>query len=171
MSNHPRAIAGFSRGFTLVEMLVVVACLAIAALLVVPMTTNTSSERLRAAGQQLAADLQYAQMLSMGNSQRRCVVVFTPASHRYHLATHLDAASPLKHPTDQQSYIMTFGQGRLSHLAGVTLGSLSVGGDNQLGFTSLGALDQGTAASIELRLGSDSMSLTLNPDTGDVSAN
>jgi prepilin-type N-terminal cleavage/methylation domain-containing protein len=154
-------------GFTLVELLVVIACVAIAGMLVVPMAGNTESSRLRSAARQVVADLQYAQMRAMGNGLDGCMVVFSPTEPRYHLASRTDPAQPINHPSDRQPYVTHFGQGRVSHLKGVTITGVSVGGDQKLGFTTLGALDQGTAATIDLRCGSSTLRITLNPTTGD----
>jgi Tfp pilus assembly protein FimT len=164
---HNRLKKNGRSAFTLLELLVVIACVAIAGLLVVPMAGNTESSRVKAAGRLLVSDLQFAQMRAMGNGLEGCMVVFTPHQSRYHLATRLDVDAPITHPADQQPYVNQFGLGRAGHLKGVSITSVSAGGDQQLGFTTLGALDQGTAATIDLQCGSARLRITLNPTTGD----
>ena len=56
-------------GFTMIELLIVVAILAIAAAIVVPMASSAGSMQLRAAGNMVAADLEYAKSMSISRGQ------------------------------------------------------------------------------------------------------
>lgn len=154
------------RAFSLIEILIVTICLAIAALLVLPAVASTHGARLHAAGKLLAADLQYAQLRAMGNSTNPCMLVFTPGSHEYHLALQDSPATPITNPATNQPYVTTFGSTRAHQLKGVTFKALSVGGDDRLGFTSLGALDQSSDASITLLCGESMLTITIDAATG-----
>ena len=58
-----------SAGFTLLELMIVVVCLAIVGMIVVP-TSNDPGTRVISAGRQLIADLQYAQARSIGRGDK-----------------------------------------------------------------------------------------------------
>lgn len=147
--------------------MIVIICLSIAAMLVMPLAGSQNTTKLQSAAQMMVADLQYAQMRSMGHSQDRCSLVFKPADDQYHLAQNSQIAQPIDHPGDGMPYIITFGKDRAYYLSGVSIASLQVGGDDRLGFTALGALDQGTTASITLQLADQSLQIQIDPATGD----
>ena len=69
-------------GFTLVEIIVVVVILGIAALIAVPMLSSAADMQVRAAANRLAADLDYAKGLAVTH-QKNYSVVFYPASESY----------------------------------------------------------------------------------------
>lgn len=153
-------------GFSLLEILIVVACIAVAALLVMPMAASTDGSKLRAAGRLLLADLELAQHRSMASSLDPCAIVFEPAQQRYYIARTSNLAAPITITDTGLSTLTTFGQDRAAALEGVTIDHLSVGGDNRLVFTALGALDQGSDATITLRKGSATLRITLDANTG-----
>ncbi len=66
-----RSISG---GFTLVELLIVIAIIAIAALTAIPMMSSATSVQIRSAANMLTADLEYAKSMSISRGQNFSVV-------------------------------------------------------------------------------------------------
>jgi len=153
-------------GFTLLEILIVVACIAIVALLVVPSGDNTQT-RLEMAARLLVADLEFAQLESIGNGADPCLIVFNKVDNSYEIVRHSSPSVPITNPATSGPYITHFGRGREEFLNGVTIDDISVGGDDRLEFTAMGALDQGTDAVITLRCGAQSTRIRLDASTGE----
>lgn len=148
--------------------MLVISILAIVTALAIPQAGARDISRLRSAGQILAADLDHARMDSIAHGDDPRIVVFDPTNHGYHVAAASDPTTPLTHPTQGGAHAMTFGQGLYHDVAGVTLGTLEVDGDDRLGFDAFGSLDQTDEASIELNVGSRSLELRIDPSTGEV---
>ncbi len=159
----------FRKGLTFVELLIVVAILGISAALVVPMLRDSELTQLRSAGELLMADLAYAQSEAIAHADDRRVIVLDIAGNRYHLAAGSTPSVPLTDPVGKVPYRVVFGQGRAATLGAVGLTAVSVGGDNQLGFGPFGQLDQTTPASITLTAAGRSLTITLDPTTGQAS--
>ncbi len=149
-------------GFTLIELVIVVLVLAIAAALAVPMIGNTAPTKLKAAASILAADLAYAQIESIAHGDDRRLLVLDNPSDTYHIAAVSDPASPITHPITKQPYLIDYGSGQAESLVGVTIDSYSLNGDDQLGFDIYGSLDQPTDATITL--GCDGLTVTITAD-------
>jgi prepilin-type N-terminal cleavage/methylation domain-containing protein len=156
------------RGFTFVEVIVTVVCLAIAAVIVFPTVSDNSGERLRGAAQILAADLEYAQSESMSRSDDPRMLVIDADSGGYVIATRSAPTTPITNKVGNIPYVTRFGSGRAIGTANVKVGTYSLGGDNRLGFGALGQLDQATTATIELLCGSRKISISLDPTTGEI---
>ncbi len=67
-------LRGISGGFTLVELLIVIAIIAIAALTAIPMMSSAASVQIRSAANMLTADLEYAKSMSISRGQNFSVV-------------------------------------------------------------------------------------------------
>lgn len=82
-----------ARGFTLIEVLIVLALMGVLAALVLPSTNPSLHDQLRAAGHIVAADLAYARSLAVthGSSYR---VTFDSQANRY-ILEHAGASGPL----------------------------------------------------------------------------
>ena len=65
---------GISRGFTLVELLIVIAIITIAALTAIPMMSSAASVQIRSAANMLTADLEYAKSMAISRGQNFSVV-------------------------------------------------------------------------------------------------
>jgi prepilin-type N-terminal cleavage/methylation domain-containing protein len=154
------------RGYTLVEIMMVVLLLGIVATLAAPHLSQSDASRLPAAMRLLEADLAYAQSCAIAQPDDPCVVVFDPHQPGYHLARASQPEVPIEHPIDKQPYRVVFGQDRASFLAGVTIKDLLVGDDLTLGFRGFGQLDQTTPAVVILTHDRGSMTLRLDPATG-----
>lgn len=67
-------LRGISGGFTLVELLIVIAIIMIAALTAIPMMSSAASMQIRSAANMLTADLEYAKSMSISRGQNYSVV-------------------------------------------------------------------------------------------------
>lgn len=143
--------------------------LAIAGALVVPMMGDTASTKLRSAARLLAADIDYTQVESIAHGDDPRVLVLDQTNHKYFIAAKSDPATPITNPIGHEPYTTTFGQGRAAQLGGVTISSYSLGGDAVLGFGIFGQLDQTTDATITLAMHSQSVTITVDPTTGESS--
>jgi Tfp pilus assembly protein FimT len=156
------------RGITLVEVVVTVVCLAIAAAIVLPTASDNSGERLRGAAQVLAADLEYAQSQSMSRADDPRMLVIDADGGGYSIASKSAPATPVTNKVGNVPYVTRFGSGRAVALTNVTVGTYSLGGDNRLSFGALGQLDQAATAAIQLNCGSRKIVISLDPTTGEI---
>jgi len=67
-------LRGINSGFTLVELLIVIAIIMIAALTAIPMMSSAASVQIRSAANMLTADLEYAKSMSISRAQNFSVV-------------------------------------------------------------------------------------------------
>ena len=119
-------------GFTLVEILVVVVLLGIAAAVVVPQIASGEDFQVRSAARMLASDLQYAQSLAT-TTQSSVTVSFVPAGSSYSLS---NASGTLTHPITKDAYNVDFrSQGDFSDLEML---SADFGGNSLVSFDSMG---------------------------------
>lgn len=154
-------------GLTLVEMIIVVMIIAIAAALAVPQLGNTASSKLSAAASMFVADVGFAQVECMSHSEDLRVLVFDNASDTYHIAAASDTATPITNPITHQAYLIDYDTVASKSLQGVTIDSYSLGGDDELSFNVYGALDQATDATITLGCDGMSVTVTVDADTGE----
>lgn len=161
--------ARHSAGLSLIELLIVVAILIVVAGLAMPMLGQTTTDRLAAAARLLAADLDFARVESIAHGDNPRVVVFNTATQSWHIAAASDPTTPITNPVGNIPYSTTFGVGRAAQLAGVTIQSVTVGGDNQLGFGIYGQLDQTTTAAITLACNSRTVTISIDPISGEPS--
>jgi Tfp pilus assembly protein FimT len=150
-------------------MLLVVGIMAIMTALVIPMFKDGDVSKLRGAASVLMADLAYAQVESIAHGEDPRLVVFDTATSSYKIATTLAPTTAITNPIDKQPYEVVFGSRGARELSGVTISSYSLGGDAVLQFGAYGELDQATAATITLGCNSKTITVTVDPTTGDTS--
>lgn len=160
---------GCDRTFTLIELLIVVILMGIAASVAIPMLAGTDATRLKAAGRLLVADLGFAQLESITHADDPCVVTFDQTNGSYTLARKSTPTTPITDPGNNLPYVTQFGTGRASELAGVSIQSYSLGGDNQIAFGIYGQTDQTTTAVITLKAGTLTVSVQIDPASGESS--
>lgn len=133
------------------------------------MVGDTNVTQLRAAVQMLVADLEFAQMESVAHGEDSRIVVFDTTNQTYHLGTQADPTTPITNPTDGKPYTVQFGEGRAYQLPNVTISGYALDGDDQLAFGVYGQLDQSAAATITLAASGRTVTITLDPVTGEAS--
>lgn len=155
------------RGLTLVELLVVVAIIGIAAGVLIPMITDQSDMRMRASTETLISDLLFAQTWAIAN-QRQCRIAFDTGTESYTVQDY--AGATLNHPVLKTPYVMDYANHE--YLRNVTLDTVSVGGGATLAFSSLGVperpdgTDLTAPAAIIISSGGLSNTVTVEPVTG-----
>lgn len=109
-----------SKGFTIIEIMIVVVILSIAALMAIPTITSAADMQVRSAANQIAAHLDYAKNMAITH-QRAYAVVFDPAGESYEVYTDrtgdnvvdvvVDAPS-IDHPVNPGSFVVDFSTDR-----------------------------------------------------------
>jgi prepilin-type N-terminal cleavage/methylation domain-containing protein len=182
--------------FTLVEILVVVTILGIAAAVIVPQMSSRDDLRVEGARRMVMADLIYAQNCSIAKQVWHYVVFDTTNNPRsYTIVTNLSptnpTGTPVAHPvTHDSQYKVVFGLGAPSGtvpthgLENIALGDVAFEGPHTiLCFDELGvpyyydpasntatALSSTGGSSINVRCGNVTRAVTIEPYTGEVLA-
>lgn len=182
--------------FTLVEILVVVVILGIAAAVIVPQMSSRDDLRVEGARRMVMADLIYAQNCSIAKQVWHYVVFDTTANPRaYRIVTGLSPSNttgtPVPHPvTLDAQYKVVFGDGvadksAVTHgLEVIALGDVAFEGAHTiLCFDELGvpyyydpasntatAISTSGGSSINIRCGNVTRAVTIEPYTGEVLA-
>jgi type II secretion system protein H len=156
-------------GFTLVELLIVIVILGVAAAIAVPLASAAANLQLRSAVNMLAADLEYAKSQAIGTGQRHGVV-FDIAAQTYRIVN--ASGDTIAHPVKKGfPYIVNFsGDARLGQ---VTIAQVDFDGTSTVSFDYLGspynsasALDSG---SVTLRAGGVDRTVSVEAVTGFIS--
>ena len=157
-------------GFTLIELLIVIVILGIAAAVAVPMMSSAASMQIRAAGNMVAADLEYAKSMAISRGKRYCVV-FSAANETYEIRDVND--NVIEHPIVKGSdYVVDFSSdGRLNR---IDIASVDFDGTSTVKFDYLGSpYNQGNGAlnsgTITLQAGGITKTVTVEPVTGFIS--
>lgn len=105
----------YNDGFTLVEILVVVMILGIAAMIAVPLFSSAASVQIDSAANMIAADLEYARGMAISR-QQNYAVVFDVINECYQIEDH--TGSVISHPVKKGfNYIVDFkNDGRLDQV-------------------------------------------------------
>ncbi len=154
------------RGYTLLEMLIVVTIIGSVAVLVRPGFVDDSRLRLQAAASILASDIQYAQSLSISSPGDPALIHFETTSPSWWIARVSDPETPVNRTDNGQPYVVTLGGGRGASAAGVgyALIDMPLG---EIGFTPQGALTSlFDNPQIELSMGDYTITLTVSAATG-----
>jgi prepilin-type N-terminal cleavage/methylation domain-containing protein len=148
-----------NNGFTMVEILIVIVVIAIAAFTAIPMISSAGSVQIRSASNMIIGDIEYAKSISITRSQPYSVV-FEPTNEKYSLED--QSGTVIAHPVRAQfDYVVDFkNDGRLSK---VNIVSTTFSG-NKITFDSLGSPDNGGTIIIEA--GGDSVKIKVEPVTG-----
>ncbi len=101
MKNQNTVKLGSGRGFTLVELILVVLILSIAAVIAIPMFSSAADIQVRSAANRIAADLDYARGLAI-TRQKNYAVVFYPASESYDIRE--ASGDIIKNPLDNRDF-------------------------------------------------------------------
>lgn len=173
-SYHGRGIRydlrGPGSGFTLIEVLIVVAIIVIAAMIVVPMASSAASMQIRSAANMIAADLEYAKSMAISRGQNFSVV-FDETTESYSVKD--QTGSTIAHPVKKGfNYIVDFrNDGRLNKvdIVDVDFDSTSEVKFDYLGSPYNGAGNPLNSGVINLQAGGTTMTVTVEPVTGFIS--
>lgn len=151
------------------EVMMVIAIVGVLAALALPLLRDHDSLAVRMAGEQMLADIAVAQQESIAHSSDRRMLVVHSDGTGYYLSAQSAADTPIIHPIGQVPYRITFGQGSAGSLASVRVSSYSLSGDNRLIFGPYGELDQTDIATLTLSSGQRSLTITIDPTSGQAS--
>lgn len=157
---------GRGRGFTIVEVLIVVSIVGIIAAIVGPRIGQTATHTLPSAARLLAADLQYAQLQSIQRAGDDLAgVLFFDDGSGYRLGfIDDDITAPMPEPSSHQDFEVRFGQGRAASLDGITISATSLNDETYLTFNVFGGLEQASSDNATITLSAQGMSVTITID-------
>ena len=92
-------------GFTLIEILIVVMIIAIAAMITTPMVTSATSVQIHSAANVIAADLEYTKSMAIGKGMD-FAVVFDKENESYRVCD--DSGETIKNPLTKELYEVKF---------------------------------------------------------------
>ncbi len=159
-------------GFTIIEILLVVVIISIAAMLVVPMFSSADSMQLRSAANMIAADLEYAKSMAISR-QKIYAVVFDESAESYQIE---DPNGIIEHPVKKGfTYVVNFStDGRLSKVD-IAGADFDPGSSNTITFDYLGSPYSGTnplnsgVITLQTRGTGEVISVGIEPVTGFIS--
>lgn len=147
-------------GFTLVELIVVMIILAIAAAMIIPQAVGTSDLRARSAARIVVADLEYAQNHAIV-TQTNITVTFDTSANSYRVS---NESATLTHPITKQEYEVDFDTKR--GFGSVSIAAVSFNGGALVTFDSLGAPNSG--GTVDIAAGEHTYRVTVAQVTGRV---
>ncbi len=146
--------------FTMIELIVVMVVIAIAAAMVVPYAVSTSSFQAQSAARLIMSDLEYAQNQAIV-SQSPVTVTFSAAGNSYAVS---NASGTLIHPISKKAYEVDFDTS--GGFENVSMSSVNFGCCSTVTFDALGAPDnEGT---VTLTAGSHAYTVTVAAISGRV---
>ena len=155
-----------SGGFTVVELLIVVVIIAIAALLAVPMITSAAGIQVRSAANMVAADLEYAKSMAISRGQDFSVVFDATAESYQIFEDQSGTLVPIEHPVKKGfDYVISFQND--SRLDKVDIADVDFNSTGRVTFDCLGSPDSGGI--ITLQAGETIMRISVEPVTGFIS--
>jgi len=159
------------RGFTLVEVLIVVVIISIAALMAVPMFSSAGSMQIRSAGNIIAADLEYAKNMAITRGQNYSVI-FDVTAESYRIED--QSGNVVSHPVKKGfDYVVDFKNDSRLNRVDITSVQFDPGAGNTITFDYLGSPYSGTgplnSGSIAISADGTTATIRVEPVTGYIS--
>jgi len=158
------------KAFTLIEILIVVALLAIAGLMVVPMMSSAASMQIYSAANMIAADLEYAKSMAISRGQNFSVA-FDKTAETYQIKDQTGSVIP--HPVKKGfNYVIDFRNDR--RLNRVDIFDADFDATNEVKFDYLGSPYNGNGTAlnsgvISLQAAGITKTIRVEPVTGYIS--
>jgi len=158
------------RAFTIIEILIVVALLAIAGMMVVPMMSSAASIQIESAANMIAADLDYAKSMAISRGQNFSVA-FDKTTETYQIKD--QAGNVIPHPVKKGfNYVIDFRNDR--RLNRVDIFDANFDGTSEVKFDYLGSPYNGSGAAlnsgvISLKAAGVTKTIRVEPVTGYIS--
>ncbi|MEE9370073.1 MAG: GspH/FimT family pseudopilin [Sedimentisphaerales bacterium] len=155
-----------SSSFTMVEILIVMAIIAIAAMIVIPMMGSAASMQLQSAANMIAADLEYAKSMAISRSQTFSVV-FDTAGESYRIEN--QNGDVIGHPVKKGfDYVIDLHDAGLDK---VDIANVNFDASNTIKFDYIGSPYNGGGTAlnngvITLQAGGVTTTVTVEPVTG-----
>lgn len=149
------------RAFTLMELMMVVAVMAIIFVSAVSGGGDTAAEDGQAFADRLQGDLSYARSLSISNPSDPAVIKVSPGQNKYWIAKKASPDVALTHPVTKRAYVVTADDYGSSER--VQIQASGFGGDQMIGFDSTGSLDQDTPARLRITIGKETFDVEISP--------
>ena len=161
-------------GFTVVEILIVVVIIAIAAMVAIPMMTSAAGFQIRSAANMIAADLEYAKTIAITRGQSFSVV-FDKAAESYRIED--ESSAVIAHPVKKGfNYIIDFQNDSRLNKVDIENVDFDPGSGSTITFDYLGSPYSGSGISnplnsgvISLRAGQMTATINIEPVTGFIS--
>jgi prepilin-type N-terminal cleavage/methylation domain-containing protein len=141
-----RSTSHANSAFTLLEVIIVVVILAIAAMTAIPMMSSAAGVQIRSAGNMIAADLEYAKSMAISRGQNYSVVFDTNAES-YTIKDQSGTVIP--HPVKKGfDYVVDLGNEGLDR---VDIVDVDFNSTSQVTFDCLGSPDNGGTISLQVQ--------------------
>jgi prepilin-type N-terminal cleavage/methylation domain-containing protein len=151
------------RGFTLVELLIVLVILSIVGLTAIPMMSSAADIQIRSATNMIAADIEYARSMAISRGQDYSVV-FDKDADSYKIVD--PNGTVIQHPVKKGfTYEVNFR--KESRLSRVDIASADFNGTQTVTFDCLGSPVNG--GSVSLQAGAVTATISVEPVTGFIS--
>ncbi len=157
-------------GFTMVEILIVVVILAIAAMVAIPTLGSAADMQVRAAANKIAADLDYAKGLAI-TRQRNFTVVFDPDGKSYKIQD--EAGAVITHPVLGGNFQVDLRNERNLGRVDIASANFDNNADNAVTFNYLGSPFAGTdtgsplnSGQVSIQAGTFGLTVNVEPMTG-----
>ena len=153
------------RGFTFINLMVSVGVMAVIA--GVTLVTLEPDDRARAVGaaQLLAADLEYAQALSLASPGDPAMLNIDTANDGYWIAMSSDPDTAILRPNGEP-YIVILGEGGAASFAGIDLAIVSGATGDSVSYDALGRLSELTDAVLSMTLEDQRADVSVSASTG-----
>lgn len=152
------------RGYTLVEVMMVVVVAAILFIAAMPDQSVAESQRGRNFATRIESDIAYAQNRSIADPTDPTVLRVDPVNNKYWLAKQSDTTAPIAHHRTGDSYVVETTNTR--DFRGVDIVGVDFNGDDTLQFDGSGTIDQDVNALIQIKSGSTNYEVVVSHSTG-----